>query len=503
MKLVSQLYIKIVTFLSFFEVRNMKTAKIKIQGMHCKSCEYLIKEEVKELKGVQNVKVSYADSKAEITFDPNKISEKEIIKKIREHGYTCSTPGQKSSGDCYSLSKNHLYIGFGIGIILILLGAYLISGGFNLSFPTIDAKTSYALLFAAGLLTGLHCIAMCGGFVVSYTAKDASENKSKFMSHLSYGFGKTLSYMIIGGLFGLLGSFIAFTPAIRGWAAILAGLFLVIFGLKMFNIFPFLRHFSIGMPKFLRNYLNKKGMKSSPLGIGLLNGLMIACGPLQAIYIYAAGTGSAIQGALSLLAFGLGTLPVLLGFGLVASLVSNKLTHKILKLSGVIVIILGIVMLNRGLALTGSGYDFNSMITSVSAGGITGGVPAINQGYQEINMKVTRSGYVPNKFVLKKGVPVKWIIDGEEINGCNNAIQVPKLNLKFDIKPGRQIIEFTPTQSGTISWSCWMGMIPGTFIVKDDLDVNNAAAIQQELQQVQVPKGSSCGGGCDNRRDTR
>lgn len=477
----------------------MTTAKIKIQGMHCKSCEYLITEEVKSIDGVRKAKVSYANGTAEITYDPDKTTEKEIISKIREHGYTCSTPGHKSSGECYSLSKQSIYTGFGLGLIIILLGLYLLSGGLNLGFPKINEKTSYALLFFAGLLTGFHCIAMCGGFVVGYTAKDASEKKSKLMSHISYGFGKTLSYTVIGGLFGLLGSFIAFTPAIRGWAAILAGIFLIIFGLKMFDIFPFLRHFSIGMPSFLNKYVSKNGVKSGPLTIGLLNGLMIACGPLQAIYIYAAGTGSLIQGALSLFFFAVGTLPVLLGFGMIASLVSNKMTHKILKLSGIVVIILGIIMLNRGLALTGSGYDLNSMITSVSAGKVTGAIAGdssvINNGYQEIRMTVNRYGWEPNKFVLKKGVPVKWIIDGQEINGCNNAIQVPKLNLKFDIKPGIQTIEFTPNTEGVISWSCWMGMIPGTFIVKDNVDLGNTALIQQELQQVQVPKRRSCGGG--------
>ncbi|MDD1610385.1 MAG: hypothetical protein LUO95_07225 [Methylococcaceae bacterium] len=54
---------------------------------------------------------------------------------------------------------------------------------------------------------------------------------------------------------------------------------------------------------------------------------------------------------------------------------------------------------------------------------------------------------------------------GKEINECNKAIVVPQYNLKFDIKKGLQTIEFTPTETGVIPWSCWMGMIPGTFIV--------------------------------------
>ena len=66
--------------------------------------------------------------------------------------------------------------------------------------------------------------------------------------------------------------------------------------------------------------------------------------------------------------------------------------------------------------------------------------PILNQGYQEIRMEVNRYGWAPNKFVLKRGVPVKWIIDGKEINRCNNAINVPAYGLEFDIKPGIQVM---------------------------------------------------------------
>jgi len=120
---------------------------------------------------------------------------------------------------------------------------------------------------------------------------------------------------------------------------------------------------------------------------------------------------------------------------------------------------------------------------------------AMQDGYQIIEMEVNRYGWSPDKFVLKKGVPVKWIINAKEINGCNNAIQVPKYGLEFNIKPGEQVIEFTPDKSGTVSWSCWMGMIPGVFIVKDDIDVTNTAEIQKELDSVPELKGGSCGGG--------
>ena len=94
-------------------------------------------------------------------------------------------------------------------------------------------------------------------------------------------------------------------------------------------------------------------------------------------------------------------------------------------------------------------------------------------------MNVTSSGWQPDSFVLKKGIPVKWIIDGQQLTGCNNGIKVPSLGLSFTIKPGIQTIEFTPTQTGLIQWSCWMGMIKGKFTVNDDIISSNICNVDE------------------------
>ncbi len=467
---------------------KMEKTRFIAEGTTCEGCEKIIKKQALEVEGVTEVTFNYSTETGTVTFDDSKTDIDEILYKIEEKGYTCFIAEAKQN-------KKWGWIFGTIGVIIIAFFLFRFVEGINL--PQISQGMGYGLLFLVGILTGFHCISMCGGFVLSYTTKNAQEKKSSHKSHLMYGLGKTVSYTIIGAVFGLIGSIIAFTPMMRGVVGLLAGIFLVLFGLKMLNIFPILRKFSFKTPKFISKFVGTESKKhSSPLLIGLLNGLMIACGPLQAIYIMAAGTGSILEGAKLLFIFGLGTLPVMLGFGYFASFVSNKVTHKILKASGILVIILGLFMLNNGLALTGTGFDFKSATTSITGNVIKDEVPLMNQGYQEINMKVDRYGWTPDKFVLKKGVPVKWIIEGEEITGCNNAIQVPKLNLNFDIKKGQQVIEFTPNEEGVISWSCWMGMIPGVFIVKENINLENNVEVQEELEAVPTPKAGSCGGSC-------
>ncbi len=461
----------------------MITKKFRARGTTCQSCAEIIKDQALKVNGVKEVDFDLMTEIGTVTFDPEKTNIDTILDNIEEKGYSC-TIGKEQ--------KEINYLGWIFAIMGFFVAGYFLLRFVNgINFPKINAEMSYGLLFLVGLITGFHCISMCGGFVISYTTKNAKEGLKNHKSHLMYGLGKLVSYTLIGAIFGLVGSIVAFTPIMRGIIGIVAGGFLILFGLKMLNIFPILRKIQFKTPKFITKFIGQKQKNASPLIIGLLNGLMIACGPLQAIYILAAGTGNFIEGAKLLFIFGLGTLPVMLGFGYFTSLVSNKMTNKILKFSGTIVIILGLIMVNNGLTLSGQGYDFNSVMSSITGNSVTtnANIAIINDGYQEIYMDVDRNGWAPNTFVLEKNVPVKWIINGKELTGCNNAIQVPKLGLYFDIEKGEQIIEFVPTEEGTISWSCWMGMINGAFIIKDNID----SVTSKEIANIDIPKSAGCG----------
>ena len=340
----------------------------------------------------------------------------------------------------------------------------------HVEMPKLTGNVNAGLLFLIGFLTSFHCVGMCGPLVVGYAAKHAKAGHSSHWAHIWYVFGKTLSYTAIGALFGLFGAIVAFTPYTQGIVGIVAGSFLLLFGLHMLEVFPALDRFQFKTPKFVMRFVSHEYRKHShPFVIGLLNGLMILCGPLQAMYVMAAGSGSGTQGAMILFFFGLGTVPMMLGFGFLTTLLSSSLTPKLLKVSGVVVMALGLIMLNRGLAVTGTGIDFNTMVARLSQrfSPTVAEAPSCD-AEQVINMDVVHAGFSPNQFTLRKDVPVKWVINGKELNQCNKGIVVPKYGLEIDVKQGVQVIEFTPTETGVVSWSCWMGMIPGSFIVVED-----------------------------------
>jgi plastocyanin domain-containing protein len=105
----------------------------------------------------------------------------------------------------------------------------------------------------------------------------------------------------------------------------------------------------------------------------------------------------------------------------------------------------------------------------------------------EINMKVDYSGYSPNSFVVKQGVPIKWIIDVTQLSGCNQEIILEEYNIDKTLVKGQNIIEFTPTKAGTFYFHCGMNMLKGSFIVTED-----GSATQDQIKINTPTAGHTC-----------
>jgi hypothetical protein len=238
-----------------------------------------------------------------------------------------------------------------------------------------------------------------------------------------------------------------------------------------------LKRLQVAMPSFVGRFLYGQRDSSSPKGplvIGLLNGLM-PCGPLQAMQLYALASGSVVRGALSMAAYALGTVPMMFGLGNVVSMLSRERTHQALKVSGAIVIVLGVFMLNRGLDNFGLGMGglptevqpvaqvaVKPQPTSVSP---TASAPA-DASVQVVHMQLTRRGYEPNVLYARVGVPVRWVIDVVEMSGCTNRLIMPQYGVNKKFVVGENVIEFTPTRTGELPFSCWMQMVWGKFIIE-------------------------------------
>ena len=355
--------------------------------------------------------------------------------------------------------------------------------------PKLNHDVSYGLLFVFGVLTSFHCVGMCGGIAISQTV-DKTSSKTAARSEMLvpsalYNFGRVAAYTLVGGIAGGLGQIIAFTGIWRSIVPIFGGLFMILMAINLFGFFPILKHIYIRLPKSLTKKIyatttNTKSKKRyGPFVVGLLTGLM-PCGPLQMMQLYALGTGNIIHGAVSMLIFSAGTVPILFLFGLLNTVINKKHSNIILKFSATLVLVLGVIMITRGLALAGIDIEMPGMLTAGKIE-ISQNVAVLKDHIQVVDTSLTSDSFPA--IVVQKGIKVRWNLhaDKENLNDCNNAIVISQLKIEKKLKEGDNYIEFTPTQSGVIPFTCWMGMIKSRItVVKQLPGVNTADAAEND-----------------------
>ena len=437
-----------------------KTVTFKIDGMTCGSCAQRIEKKLRQTNGMIKVKVSYTYAHAECEYDTRITGTSQITKVIEGVGYEVVKKGHvtKQKG---SMTKV-------LGAMIILFSLYSVMKYFGVTnlfyvFPEAQENMGYGMLFIIGVLTSIHCVAMCGGINLSQCMSGSSEGEAKnnrlaaLRPSFLYNLGRVISYTLVGGIIGGLGSVVSFSGGAKGIVQIISGVFMMIMGLNMLSIFPWLRHFNLSMPKlFLRKaHIYKKS--NSPLYIGLINGLM-PCGPLQAMQLYSLSTGSVAKGAFAMFLFSLGTVPLMFGIGALSSVLSKKFTDKVMAIGAILVVVLGLSMLSSGLSLWGIVIPEGSKMQGDSVVHIEDGIQIVES--------VLEPGQYP-AIQVQAGMPVKWIIYAEKgtINGCNNRIFIPEYGIEKKFQVGENIIEFTPAEEGTFSYSCWMGMIRSSIVV--------------------------------------
>lgn len=433
----------------------MKTSNLKLGGLHCQGCAELIRSELANTAGVDKATVDYRSASAVIQYDETVVDESKLVEAVRGINYTA-----EPSLDAPAASPKRRYLIAG-GAVLFILGLFFIARSplLGLTGSLWDSELTWPVILAIGLVSGFHCVGMCGGFVAAYTAQAAVSNPGEtWRPHLKYNLGRLVSYTVIGATLGLLGSAFTLNGRVAGFVTLAAAIFMIGVGLNLAGVGK-MRWAQVNWLRWFPGFfsiLDRVG-RQSPLYLGLLTGLM-PCGPLQAMQFYALSTGSALTGALSLGLYALGTMPALFGLGRAITSLGRLRANAVMRWAGAIVVILGLFAFGRGLSLA-AGADTPSKPSPQAP--ISGQV-------QEVKMAVTYQGYVPNVIYLKKDVPVRWVIDGAGVTGCTDEIVIHGYNIRKKLSRGETIVEFTPTATGEIRFSCWMNMVWGKFIVTED-----------------------------------
>jgi sulfite exporter TauE/SafE/copper chaperone CopZ len=454
----------------------MNKCSVDISGMHCRSCEILIEDELKKIPGVNEAYVNHKNGTATIKFAGD-LHETDVIRAVESAGYTYG----RSDGKEKKLISFDARIYRELGIAgVVSLGLFLLAkqlGLFNLSAGVSGNYSSLPVVFLIGITAGVStCMALVGGLVLGSSARFAKKHPEasgmgKFKPHLFFNLGRILSYFVLGGLIGFLGSVFQLSTSVLGIMTVGVGLVMLLLGTQLIDMFPILKSISFTIPKSVSRFFGIKNRadrdythKNSAV-LGALT-FFLPCGFTQAMQIYAMSTGSVVAGSLTMGVFALGTAPGLLGVGGLAAAIKGQASGIFFKTAGIVVIALSFFNITNGLNLLG--VDVGSVTTKASPTAVVNKNVKIVDGVQEVRMRQVSSGYVPNSFTIRKDLPVRWIINSEDSNTCASSIVSQKLGVRQGLKRGENIIEFTPSEVGTIRFSCSMGMYTGSFTVVDD-----------------------------------
>jgi sulfite exporter TauE/SafE len=207
-----------------------------------------------------------------------------------------------------------------------------------------------------------------------------------------------VSYTLLGGAIGALGSAFTMSSEASGWLMILASLVMIVLGLQMLNLFPGLKALQPRIPKFLAHKihdLSERKIKGGAFALGACT-FFLPCGFTQALQLYVLAKGSFVTGALTMLAFSIGTLPALVSLSMMSSFATGIIQRYFLKLAGAAVVLLGIFNIESGLTLAGAGLATSAEIPEP--------VPMVD-GKQIVDMTIVGYRYQPNRFAVVQGVP--------------------------------------------------------------------------------------------------
>ena len=380
-------------------------------------------------------------------------------------------PDQRAERDCCGVddqSRNTPREYLEIGAIFLVLAALVFAfRQFDL-LPrglSVSDTMSYGLVFLIGLVASVSsCIAVTGGLLVAMAAKynettDTRPGLQRLKPLIYFNAGRIISYTLLGGAVGVLGSALTLSNEMNGVLTIVASAIMILLGLNMLKIFPPLGRVLPGMPKFFGHKIHDlaaRDAKGSAFVLGAAT-FFLPCGFTQALQLYVLAKGSFAVGALTMLAFSLGTLPALLSLSAVSSFARGAFQKHFLKVAGVAVIVLGLMNIQYGFVLTGS--DLAAAIQAPANPSV-----GIADGKQIAVMRIVDLDYVPNRFTVKQGVPVEWRIDASEAAACGRFLHAPRLGIrKLLSSNSTTIISFTPMETGDFAFNCGMGMMtPGS-----------------------------------------
>nr|MBP7134285.1 sulfite exporter TauE/SafE family protein [Patescibacteria group bacterium] len=322
-------------------------------GMHCQSCVLMTETELKEVKGVTNAKTSLGENQVEITGEFGDKTREQIMNELSEvlkpHGYSLALEKETSV-----VHWSDFTIAVPVALLFIIAFIFLQKLGIVNLVNT--SNVGYETAFVVGLIASVStCMAVVGGIVLSLSASFAKEG-DKVRPQALFHVGRLVSFFLLGGAIGSLGSVFQIGSTGMLVLGLLVAFVLLVLGVNLLDVFHWTKRLQPTLPKGLG--VRVRGLKNvnhtlTPLLVGIVT-FFLPCGFTQSMQLYTLTTGSFWKGGLTMLAFALGTLPVLALLSFSSLGIHKKVQSGIFfKTAGLIVIFFAVFNLINTLAAAG------------------------------------------------------------------------------------------------------------------------------------------------------
>lgn len=315
-----------------------------ISGMHCAACKMLVTRTLSKQDGVTEVRVN--DKTETVHLRSNEASTMLLPRlnaALAQAGYTLTEekrllPKHEQDAIWYALP-------IGLGLIWLFI-ALQKSGLLNVG---LGGTGGVGTAFLVGLIASVSsCLAVVGGLVLSLSAQVAEDEADNRQPFYWFHFGRLAGFAVLGGLLGWFGQVIGVNFTVNAILGLIASGVMVLLGLNLTGVF---KSAPFSLPPALFSFFrNMEHQRFAPLALGI-GTFFLPCGFTQSMQVLALSSGSFTAGGLIMLAFALGTLPMLmlLSFG-AATFAQSHQAPVFFKTAGVVVVGLGVFAFLAGLA---------------------------------------------------------------------------------------------------------------------------------------------------------
>lgn len=443
--------------------RGGEVCTFAVDGMTCRSCEITIERALRKVTGVDNVHADATRGIITVESDTKAPSLTSLRKALGDRHYVIKDGDVRSRGQMAWIET-----------VLLFAAAYALIKVFaNLDFASTamnDGAVGFLAVVVIGLLAGSSsCIAVSGGLMLSmvgkYRATRGHTEGSAMIPVAAFIGGRVAAYALLGGVIALIGRSLAPSAFATGIITVVVAIVMVVMGLDMLGLAPgWLLRMMPRMPKKLAHRVvdaQESGQLALPALLGAAT-FFIPCGFTQALQLYALTAGSFSAGAMMLGGFALGTAPALAALGWMSAALQGHAGRIFIRFSGALVLLLGLWSAQNGLVAAGVSPLF------VARDAVSVGTAAtVVDGVQQVTLTLTDSEpyYSPNSnLTVRQGIPVRLEIIGPGY-GCRTQFQIPKFGISVPLLQRSTVVEFTPDATGVATFSCSMGMYPGTITV--------------------------------------